>query len=414
MGHIHSPFPPGLVLPGYARVVPSGDSSGVRDAANLTAALAEYDRVQLLPGDWFIASTVTIGLNQYVTGTGPGATIVAAVAALGTNPVFELINATGIYQAAEPAGLGGLTVDISATAAGVGVQAGDIAGLQLPDLVIKLGTSGGTGLHLINQTFWTEQLNGRVYVQGAGNGIVFDVGGADSATGSFDRTQLDAYLNMAAGGNGVVVQNGAFITGRLGIYGNMAAGASGGAVLTITGSAPAGHPASVSSIGGSNNPAGLWIDVECDGAGTACQTINAGASNSINAAGVIDFNGSSAMAASNIQGRFKFQGPVSGDSTLVATSWLGEYDQPSGTYATLESANGGFITISPGAPVTGGILAAGSFAGQVVTIANESANSYTFAASATSNVADGTADVIAPLTAARYIWSTSKSLWYRS
>lgn len=63
------------------------------------------------------------------------------------------------------------------------------------------------------------------------------------------------------------------------------------------------------------------------------------------------------------------------------------------------------------AAVTGIVLAPGFYTGQRVTLVNKSSFSATFAASGTSNVADGTGDVIAANAAATYTWSGS--LWYR-
>ena len=90
----------------------------------------------------------------------------------------------------------------------------------------------------------------------------------------------------------------------------------------------------------------------------------------------------------------------------------------SGSSQTLTT--GGTITIgnpvnrtSNAGAVTGMILTAGSINGQQVTIINTSAGSVTFAASGTSNVADGTSDVIAANAAGRYVWNGPTSLWYR-
>lgn len=69
---------------------------------------------------------------------------------------------------------------------------------------------------------------------------------------------------------------------------------------------------------------------------------------------------------------------------------------------------------APAGAVTGVILQAGVAPGQEVTVINESvaANSITFAAAGTSNVADGVSDVIAGLQARTFIWDASTLLWY--
>lgn len=67
--------------------------------------------------------------------------------------------------------------------------------------------------------------------------------------------------------------------------------------------------------------------------------------------------------------------------------------------------------VAPTGAITGMILTSGSTAGQTQTIINNSAFSITFAAVATSHVADGISDVIAANTARTYVWSGSS--WFR-
>lgn len=70
--------------------------------------------------------------------------------------------------------------------------------------------------------------------------------------------------------------------------------------------------------------------------------------------------------------------------------------------------------VAPAGAVTGLILAAGVFPGQLLTVVNESAalSTITFAASGTSRVADGVLSIIAGLTARTFVWNASTSLWY--
>jgi hypothetical protein len=87
----------------------------------------------------------------------------------------------------------------------------------------------------------------------------------------------------------------------------------------------------------------------------------------------------------------------------------------SATIAVTSGGNAvGTIRCQPAGAVTGEILAVGSTNGQRVTVFNESAaaNTITFAASGTSNVADGTGDVVAGLTSRTFVWNASTSLWY--
>lgn len=70
--------------------------------------------------------------------------------------------------------------------------------------------------------------------------------------------------------------------------------------------------------------------------------------------------------------------------------------------------------VDNGGAVTGIILTAGLYDGQIINIINAAAASVTFAASGTSNVADGTSAVIAANRAITLIWDLGTSLWYRT
>lgn len=74
----------------------------------------------------------------------------------------------------------------------------------------------------------------------------------------------------------------------------------------------------------------------------------------------------------------------------------------------------GLARVTTTGAVTGVILVAGLYSGQLVTVVNESTNSITFAAAATSHVADGVSCVIAPLTQKVFVWDSGTSLWYHS
>lgn len=71
------------------------------------------------------------------------------------------------------------------------------------------------------------------------------------------------------------------------------------------------------------------------------------------------------------------------------------------------------VRVAPPGMVTGVILEAGTAPGQMAVVVNESGNSVIFAAAGTSNVADGTFDVIDGDTARAFIWDGGTSLWYR-
>lgn len=97
-----------------------------------------------------------------------------------------------------------------------------------------------------------------------------------------------------------------------------------------------------------------------------------------------------------------FVGVQSASAAAVATS------------GTITTSGVGVARVAPAGAVTAVVLQAGVYPGQEVTVVNEAvaANTVTFAAAGTSNVADGTGDAIAGLTARTFVWDSSTSLWY--
>jgi hypothetical protein len=84
-----------------------------------------------------------------------------------------------------------------------------------------------------------------------------------------------------------------------------------------------------------------------------------------------------------------------------------------GSTITPAAATGLYPLTATGA-VTGLIIAPPPSGLSQITLVNQSSSSLTFAASGTSNVADGTSDVIAALTCRTFIYDANTSLWYRS
>lgn len=83
--------------------------------------------------------------------------------------------------------------------------------------------------------------------------------------------------------------------------------------------------------------------------------------------------------------------------------------------ATITTAGVRTVRVNPGGNVTGIILQAGTQPGQKIEVINEAGSfTVTFAAYATSLVADGTAAVIAANRAMYFTWNSSASGWYRS
>lgn len=109
----------------------------------------------------------------------------------------------------------------------------------------------------------------------------------------------------------------------------------------------------------------------------------------------IDSNGSVALKVAN---------PASGNPTAVDNN---------GTIDTTKPVQR--VKTSSAADKTGAILEAGTTHGQLCLVVNESANTITMAAAATSHVADGISCVIAANAAQLFIWNAlvATPIWYK-
>lgn len=105
-------------------------------------------------------------------------------------------------------------------------------------------------------------------------------------------------------------------------------------------------------------------------------------------------------------------------ATLAAAQQTGTVSTiaGAGTITVGTSGGNGSLRVTAAGAVTGVILTAGTRAGQKLSIIHEgaAANTITFAASGTSNIADGTSAVLAGLRKLELEWDASTSLWYRS
>lgn len=299
-------------------VPPSGDTSGATDSTWLGDSLAAGYTVALLPGDYYIDATATIGLGQYVRGAGMSATRVHLVSAAGAVPAFKLIN-TGTYNVELFAGLYDLKVDITAAAAGANaVQGGDILQLQVWNVSVQAtSTQTAAAAYFVNHLYQTEQALVRMYFAGCTTPVQFDVQGTGS--NSFDRGSFEFHIDQFnANGNGVSWTNGAQQRGgSFKVRGNFSGAATNtGVVFAFSGA------------GAALNKVQFDVSVEADGSGTGPQTINfALGSNIIDGYGFADFlNSGATFQASNNDGQFYLVGDVSGDTSLQIEVGAGSYD----------------------------------------------------------------------------------------
>ena len=222
--------------------------------AAVTACIAGGGGVVYLPaGNYKTSSTITALIP---TGTGNSSGTGAAVRIQGDGNWATTVSYYGsgdclrIYSTEYPygGGIAGLTIDgahSSASAASTGLHMGDIFHYEVAITVQNFSQfAGSIGIHFDNQYAWTEQLYGRVYAQNCTSHVVFDHGSNAACTGSYDRLDMQFYIDQQnTAYDGVVLQNGTYwLDGAVAIRGNFATSASAltSAVLRITGTAPVG------------------------------------------------------------------------------------------------------------------------------------------------------------------------------
>lgn len=106
---------------------------------------------------------------------------------------------------------------------------------------------------------------------------------------------------------------------------------------------------------------------------------------------------------------------VTGTTTLSGGVYFSHTNAATPTNGSTIATGGVTVSrVNPAGAITGVILQAGNAAGQKVVVINESANTITFAAAGTSNVADGTSMVIDATKAAAFYWNTGTSRWYHA
>lgn len=311
----------------YGAVSGSDSTTAFQDAI-AAAATAGGGVVYIPAGTYTISSTLTCTTTPvYFVGDGAWATTIAFT---GTGDCLRIYDST-TYGSRTKFGGGviGLTIDGTGAGAGSsGVHVGDLLQYELDLTVQNFSQSGSIGVHLDNQYYWTEQLYGRIYAQYNASNVVFDwtSGTATTSSGSFERCDLDIYVNQDhAAFDGVVFRNGAF-TGNssLKIRGNFGESSSAvtSAALRLTGYQNANGYPSYSGIINSM----LDIGVECASGTYTPQTIVFGStSNTLaNCHGALDFGlaGSTFTESNNTTQVTNFIGHISGDKSLPHDDWI--------------------------------------------------------------------------------------------
>jgi hypothetical protein len=342
-------------------LLPSGDVSGAADTAAIASLAAAGGLITLRPGVfyWECGQVTATSMPAYIRGAGRFATTVMAV---GTGDLIRMYN-PGYPAAGFPSitawsgGVSGLTLDGSMAGAGsAGLHIGDGEEYDLDLAIQHFNGAGSIGLHLDNTVWWTEKMKARVMLLDNTSNVILDVSGANTSTESYGYCDLAFDIFADADQDGVIIQNGARpYHGKLTIRGNFLGRNSApqtSAVLSITGTIPAGHP----NPGAYSQIYACDLDIQVEaGSGTyQAQTINLGnPSNVIHACtGIMDFTqGATDFVPANFTpataaGTLTFDGIIAGDFNLNPAQSSGATPQPvvagSQVYARtfLSGANG--------------------------------------------------------------------------
>lgn len=342
----------------------------------------------------------------------PGAYIIGS----GTGDLLRMYDSTNHDTRTVIGGgiLGNPLFDISAMGAGSSaVHIGDIDELLTDFRVQNTGSQANQpGIHFDCNYCQAEKIKGTVRATGVN--ILFDISANTSGTvtGSYERMLLDCFTDTNGICDGVTFANGAFTADhKLGLAGNFNTSTTQYAALRITGDLSGQY----SGIGPGQLFTGCELD---DNVHLAPYTIYLGSgSNYISGpSGNLDFSLANPFTPCNIPGGVLFFGTVRGDAAIFPYGGTGTAplaNPISGNGQTIFTVWFPLVAADPGsASYTGTILQPGGFDGQPVTVMNTGTGSITFAASGTSNVAQGTGAVIAGLSSRSFTWNASTSLWY--
>ena len=421
------------------RLLPSGDASGVTDAAIINGALANLPAgvgtIHLAAGLWYVeCGQVSVDRSGvYFEGEGKWSTYVLGV---GAGDVFRMLDSSTYgSRVIFGGGFKGMTVDgVNTTGNAVGIHVGDIFQLEF-DVAVGNFNAGSSSVAVKFDNVWaiSEQMQGLIYAFNSTTNVMFAQTPGVSNTfcyGSFERANLTICIDqVSASFDGITIRDGTYLNNSdLRVFGNFGgtnSGAVTSAVFKITGSTPSGSqdgaPGAIPS-----NLFKCFVDVgvECAGGFTFTPTTFSlsGSCYAGNLFGNLYF-GASGNTFTSTTAVIGFFGFTDGDPALVAQStqaWLFQGQLGTGTYATATvlassgtiSASASWAIVAPTASVTGVIIASGTYDGQFLTVFNDSAFTVTFAATATSHVASGVNEFITPNTMRFYQWSTVFGSWF--
>ncbi|HEV2376686.1 MAG TPA: hypothetical protein VGS19_31495, partial [Streptosporangiaceae bacterium] len=299
-------------------LLPSGDTSGKTDSANISNAFAalpvvtdtdtglpySVGSVLLGPGNFYVNAQITKPPKADLIGSGPGTVIFVVGSITG---IYSHHGATsGPKQHATKSGtIANLVVDgTKALANSIGIDVGDGWGHRIDHVWVNnfTGTSA-IGLSVCNRQFWTEKLVAR-HVTLVNNTTAVQhwlSGGAFSQ----EYQDVEYYIWVEPDQNGIIVE-GVGWNGSMRVRGNIMKGAGGNAVITL-------------KAGSGNNAAmhGFFdISTEVNGTGAlnpASISFGDASQGPFAGTGFLRFTGGQTNAA---PGQFQFRGMViEGNST---------------------------------------------------------------------------------------------------
>lgn len=411
---------------------PSGDTSGVSDAAAITAAIAtltsSHGVVKLAPNaPWYInCGQISInGSGIYIDAEG------CTINAVGSGDMIKMYDSSTYGSRTIHGGgvLGNPVVDgTSTTGAASALHIGDIFRTTVQISPQNFTITSSDGVIFDNQYYWTEKISANIYASNCYRGVRFTQNPAvpltPTSTGSMMRSDLTIYINQGAPTfDGIVWEKGTYCPGSvLNFKGNFGGRSSVGALtsacIRVTGSSPTGSSDS-STFSNIQYPL-LSVDFECSSfTYTPYQYVVDTSCTIANAFGNVNF----ATAGNNFRagtGYFGFMGVSDTLPAQIFDAWLFQGVLAIGSYASASTlASSGTIAttsawgiVAPTAAVTGVVMGSGLYDGQMFAVLNNSSFSITFAASGTSHVATGTAEVIPAASLRMYFWSGTTNLWY--
>jgi hypothetical protein len=335
-------------LPGVAVISPTGDTSGAEDITAFNNALSSLDNVGtvwLAPGTYYINAT-GISIPPYVNVYSPGnnQTVIKCVGG-GTGTYVMMANTADPTSYTRLSGcLQGFVIDGSSAGNGaIGLQFQDTNAVYIDVGVRNFTGTGSIGVQLANKNHSLNQLDGYARIENCTNALMLTTSGPSAA---IEHLYVDWSINSNAGQNPITLANG------MGIQGSR--------FTCAVGCDPGGGPVFTFGAGCTFSDTIFEFKAEQTAPSTSSTTVSFSGPGSgwIRCTGVLFFSPN--LNPSNIAtaggGKVQFDGPISGDATLL--------NLPSGTTSNTTYTNQGCPCI---VAISGGTVTAITINGVLLT-----------------------------------------------